>query len=277
VKRYSSGMYMRLAFSVAAHLDPEILLVDEVLAVGDADFQKKCLGRMEEMGGSGRTVLFVSHSMQSVLRLCPRVLMLEKGLISADGLRTDVIGAYIGRGGGAAIRTWPSIDEAPGDDCARLKCVRVLNDAGQVAPEIDARSPFKIEVEYWTPRVDGERPIVVLEFYNSEGVALFSAHHNDSNRASVAQDPAFVRATCTVPPNLFAQGAVFVLAAVCTYGPWTIHAIERDAVAFHVVDPGQAHAPRGGFPGELPGVMRPLTSWESVAASPFTPGEGSRH
>ena len=79
VKRYSSGMYMRLAFSVAAHLEPEILLVDEVLAVGDAEFQKKCLGRMEELGGTGRTVLFVSHSMPSVLRLCPRVILLDGG------------------------------------------------------------------------------------------------------------------------------------------------------------------------------------------------------
>ena len=79
VKRYSSGMYMRLAFSVAAHLEPEILLVDEVLAVGDAEFQKKCLGRMEELSGTGRTVLFVSHSMPSVLRLCPRVMLLDGG------------------------------------------------------------------------------------------------------------------------------------------------------------------------------------------------------
>src|SRR3954463_3766655 len=102
VKRYSSGMYMRLAFSVAAHLEPEILLVDEVLAVGDAAFQKKCLGRMEELGGSGRTVLFVSHSMPSVIRLCPRVILLDGGSLTADGTAPIVIDEYMGRGGGAS-------------------------------------------------------------------------------------------------------------------------------------------------------------------------------
>ena len=111
VKRYSSGMYMRLAFSVAAHLEPEILLVDEVLAVGDAEFQKKCLGRMEELGGTGRTVLFVSHSMPSVLRLCPRVILLDGGHLTADGTGSAVVEEYMGRGGGAAERAWPSPDE----------------------------------------------------------------------------------------------------------------------------------------------------------------------
>ena len=107
VKRYSSGMYMRLAFSVAAHLEPEILLVDEVLAVGDADFQKRCLGRMEELGDSGRTVLFVSHSMPSVLRLCPRVILLDGGHLTADGNASHVVEEYMGRGVSAAQRAWP--------------------------------------------------------------------------------------------------------------------------------------------------------------------------
>src|SRR4051794_19126662 len=104
VKRYSTGMYMRLAFSVAAHLEPEILLVDEVLAVGDAEFQKKCLGRMEELGGSGRTVMFVSHSMPSIARLCPRVLLFDDGHLAAEGSAIQVVDEYLGRGGGAAGR-----------------------------------------------------------------------------------------------------------------------------------------------------------------------------
>src|SRR5213080_5364929 len=96
VKHYSSGMYARLAFSVAAHLEPEILLVDEVLAVGDAAFQKKCLGRMEQLSGTGRTVAFVSHSMPSVLRLCPRVILLDAGHLTADGGGSHVVEEYIG-------------------------------------------------------------------------------------------------------------------------------------------------------------------------------------
>nr|MBA3737255.1 ABC transporter ATP-binding protein [Actinomycetota bacterium] len=123
VKRYSSGMYMRLAFSVAAHLEPEILLVDEVLAVGDAAFQKKCLGRMEELSGTGRTVLFVSHSMPSVLRLCPRVILLDGGHVTADGNSSAVVEEYMGRGSGGAEREWPDRAAAPGDDRVRLASV----------------------------------------------------------------------------------------------------------------------------------------------------------
>jgi lipopolysaccharide transport system ATP-binding protein len=91
VKRYSSGMYVRLAFSVAAHLEPEILLVDEVLAVGDAEFQQRCLGRMEDFGGTGRTVLFVSHNMQTINQLCERAIWLDDGTIVADGHPSDVV------------------------------------------------------------------------------------------------------------------------------------------------------------------------------------------
>src|SRR5205809_625485 len=136
VKRYSSGMYMRLAFSVAAHLEPEILLVDEVLAVGDAQFQKKCLGRMEELGGTGRTVLFVSHSMPSVMRLCARVILLDGGHLTADATGSQVVEEYMGRGGGAAEREWPDLETAPGDGRVRLKAVRVVNERGELAPEI---------------------------------------------------------------------------------------------------------------------------------------------
>ena len=148
VKRYSSGMYMRLAFSVAAHLEPEILLVDEVLAVGDASFQKKCLGRMQELSGTGRTVLFVSHSMPSVLRLCPRVILLDGGHLAADGSGSQVVEEYMGRGGGAAERVWPDPSIAPGDDRVRLRAVRVVNERGEPVPEIDIREPVYVEVDY---------------------------------------------------------------------------------------------------------------------------------
>src|ERR671933_597884 len=115
VKRYTSGMFVRLAFSVAAHLEPEILIVDEVLAVGDAEFQKRCLGKMESFGQSGGTVLFVSHSMPTIARLCPRLVLLDRGRVVEDGPAERVIGRYLhGEQGTAARRTWPATD-APGD------------------------------------------------------------------------------------------------------------------------------------------------------------------
>ena len=115
VKRYSSGMYVRLAFSVAAHLEPEILLVDEVLAVGDAEFQRRCLGRMEDFGANGRTVLFVSHNMQAVAQLCDRVILMENGRVALDGPSADVVAHYLQTSAGAgSSRTWDDLESAPG-------------------------------------------------------------------------------------------------------------------------------------------------------------------
>ena len=105
VKHYSSGMYVRLAFAVAAHLEPEILIVDEVLAVGDADFQKKCLNKMEDVGQRGRTVLFVSHNMPAVTRLCKRVILLDEGTVLQDGPAAQVVGAYLSAGLGTTRRS----------------------------------------------------------------------------------------------------------------------------------------------------------------------------
>ena len=103
VKRYSSGMYVRLAFSVAAHLEPEILLVDEVLAVGDAEFQRRCLGRMEELSSHGRTVLFVSHNMQVLARLCDRAILLREGSVVMDGPSEEVVALYLQTEAGSGL------------------------------------------------------------------------------------------------------------------------------------------------------------------------------
>src|ERR671929_839527 len=138
VKWYSSGMYVRLAFAVAAHLEPEILIVDEVLAVGDAEFQKRCLNRMESYGQSGRTVLFVSHSMPTIARLCPRLLLLDGGRLVEDGPADLVIGRYLhGDVGSAARRVWHDRDTAPGDDWARLRSARVVDSNGVTSDVVD--------------------------------------------------------------------------------------------------------------------------------------------
>src|SRR5439155_5471791 len=114
VKRYSSGMYLRLAFAVAAHLEPEVLVVDEVLAVGDASFQKKCMGKMEAVAGEGRTILFVSHNLPAITSLCTRALLLDRGKIQCTGAATDVVAKYLNDVvGAAATITW-DLDSAPG-------------------------------------------------------------------------------------------------------------------------------------------------------------------
>jgi lipopolysaccharide transport system ATP-binding protein len=263
VKHYSSGMYVRLAFAVAAHMESEILLVDEVLAVGDADFQKRCLGKMEEVGSQGRTVLFVSHSMPMILRLCGRVVLLGQGEVIADGTPHEVTREYLHSDvGSPAERVWPNRDEAPGDSVARLRAVRVLDDEGEVTDVFDIRKPVSIEIEYWNLQ-DSLRPTISMHFINEDGITLFCT--NDwNNRAwwDTSRTPGLVRATCRIPGNFFAEGQVFLLVAVCSYNPDVVHAIEHDAVCFQVAERGEGDSARGVYAPAWPGVVRPMLEWE---------------
>jgi lipopolysaccharide transport system ATP-binding protein len=273
VKFYSSGMYMRLAFAVAAHLHPEILLVDEVLAVGDANFQKRCLGKIEEFRSIGRTVLFVSHNMASVLRLCQRVILLDGGRLVADGPADQITRQYLQSGTGSpAERVWPDARKAPGNDVAKLHAVRVRDEHGRVAPTVDIRRPFTIEVEYWALQ-DGTRPTVSMHLVNEEGVCLLVT--NDFNNREWWQTPrraGLVRCTCHVPGNFLAEGQIFVLAAVCSYNPDFVHLVERDAVSFQVVDRSDGDGTRGEYGGIWPGVVRPMLAWD---AEPLDAGAAS--
>ena len=265
VKRYSSGMYVRLAFAVAAHMEPEILIVDEVLAVGDANFQKKCLGRMAEVGSSGRTVLFVSHNTQAVLRLCQRVILLDQGAVLDDGNPRSVVNEYLNAGlGSAARREWNNPEEAPGDGVVRLKSVTVRNEAGDVSEEIDIERPLTIEVEYWH-RSDGRdiRPSVNLHFYNEDGINLFLTNDfNNKEWRRTPREPGRVTATCKIPGNFLAEGRVVILVAVSTYNPTVVHALEQDVVAFQVVDRSTGDGVRGEYANEWPGVVRPYLDWQ---------------
>jgi lipopolysaccharide transport system ATP-binding protein len=257
-------MYTRLAFSIAAHLEPEILLVDEVLAVGDADFQKKSLGRMSELGESGRTVLFVSHSMPAILRLCPRVILLDAGGVVADGLSSNVVRTYLQSGlGSTAEREWGDVATAPGDDAVRLKAVRVRAESGEVSEEIDIRQPITLELEYWHLATDAKfRPFANVHLYNDEGVCLFvSADHVNRHWYNSPRRQGVVRAICRIPGNYFAEGRISVMAAVSSYDPTLVHAKEPDAVSFVVVDRSAGDGARGQHPHDLPGVVRPLLEW----------------
>lgn len=277
VKRFSSGMYLRLAFSVAAHVDPEILLVDEVLAVGDADFQKKCLGRMEEIGSSGRTVLFVSHAMPAVLRLCDRVILLDGGRVVADGAADEVVREYMSSDiGSSASRRWLTPEDAPGDDVVRLKSVSVKLPDGRSSEVVDIRSSIQIEVQYWQLSDDPRlRPSAQLHFTNDDGVLLFiSRDAINLDWGQIPRRKGTVTATCSIPGNFLAEGQIFVLAAVASINPTVAHAIEPDAVSFQVVDRSEGDGVRGEWVGHYPGVVRPTMDW-SVGFSPHSLVEDS--
>jgi lipopolysaccharide transport system ATP-binding protein len=272
VKHYSSGMYMRLAFSVAAHLDPEILLVDEVLAVGDAPFQKKCLGKMGEVAKGGRTVLFVSHHMPSVTRLCGRGLLLDDGGVLMDSDIYSVSSKYLqSHLGTSAERRWPDPDEAPGDSVARLKAVRVLVDE-KVTDTVDIRSPVTIEMEFWNLKSDVQL-VAAFSFFNDQGVMLFVSPDFHERRWATKPRPVGVyRSRCIVPGNFFAEGQIRIVAEVATRHPfYQIHFLEHDSVAFQVVETNEPGSVRAGWGRPIPGVVRPMLNWETDYVEHFQP------
>lgn len=263
VKRYSSGMTVRLAFAVAAHLEPEILIVDEVLAVGDAEFQRKCLNRMQDVGQEGRTVLFVSHNMPAVSRLCQRGILLDGGGVVADGPINEVVGEYLNSGAGTtAYREWPDLSNAPGEEIARLRAVSVRTVAGEITDAVDIRSPLKIEMEYEILQ-GGAKLLPHFHLFNEEGAQVFSVHDVDPQWRGKARPAGSYRSSVEIPGNLLSEGTLFVSSGLITLDP-NIHQFnERDAVAFQVIDSQEGDSARGDWAGPMGGAVRPLLPWQT--------------
>jgi lipopolysaccharide transport system ATP-binding protein len=213
VKHYSTGMRMRLAFAVAAHLEPEVLIIDEVLAVGDATFQKKCLGKMEGVAKEGRTVLFVSHSMPAILRLCPETILLEEGRLVMRGPSALVIEHYLNSGGAMqAEKIWRP-EDLP-DTCGPFRpiSVHVRNAGGAVAETVRSSQSFCIEMRYaLTEAIQGLRVGIVL--YSSLGeVLLLSFDTDDQDRYGrwPVRPPGHYVSRCHIPANLLNKGTFIV-------------------------------------------------------------------
>ena len=261
VKRYSSGMYVRLAFAVAAHLEPEILIIDEVLAVGDVRFQQKCLDKMQDVGRQGRAVLFVSHNMSTITRLCERAILLDDGRVIADGGAQQVVSAYLKEGAGpACVREWPEPAERPGNEITRLCAVRVRGEGGETNDAVDIRRPVLVEMEFEVLRA-GHILTPNFHFYNQEGVCVFLAGDQDPEWRRRPRPKGRFVSTIWIPGNYLAEGTLLVGAAVSTMNPVTVHFFEREAVAFQVVDSLDGDSARGDFAGPMPGVVRPLLKW----------------
>jgi len=263
VKRFSSGMYVRLAFAVAAHLEPEILILDEVLAVGDVQFQKKCLGKMENLAGSGRTVLFVSHSMASIKSLCQRTILLDKGHVIDDGPTERVVKHYLGADMNiSAERVWHDVESAPGDKVVHLKAVRAKNKRGQISAEFNIQEPIYVEMELWVLQ-DGFAFDEFFRFYDESGLFLFSSYNNLNPEWHNRNRPAGIyHGVCCIPANFLTEGTITVWAAVVT-APRTLRTLQIDAISFHVYDPGSGGA-RGDYKVDWPGgAIRPILEWKT--------------
>jgi lipopolysaccharide transport system ATP-binding protein len=263
VKWYSTGMHMRLAFAVAAQVEPEILLVDEVLAVGDSSFQKKCMGRMGEVGREGRTVVFVSHSMTAITRLCPRAILLDRGRVIADGPASEVTAAYLRSDlGTMAHRSWPDRATAPGDRVVRLRSVSVIAADGTTSEAIDIRRPVTIEMAYDVLQA-GFIPVPNFHLYNEEGICVFVVADTDPAWRRRPKPVGHYVSRVIIPGDFLSEGTLILDAAISTLDPVTVHAHEREAVAFNVFDSIGGDSVRGDYGGAVPGVVRPRLEWRT--------------
>jgi lipopolysaccharide transport system ATP-binding protein len=255
VKRYSSGMYLRLAFSVAAHLEPEILLVDEVLAVGDAEFQKKCLGKIGEVARGGRTVLFVSHNLPALEMLCDRAFHLQEGRLVADGEPRAVVAQYLRTyTSDSTERAWADPETAPAGATVRLRRAGVRPENGTVNDRIDVRTPFVIEVDLENEE-DGAVLTTSLRVVDEHGVVVFHVAPPTAPRPRAA---GLYREACHVPGDLMNDGVYRVEVEVET--PGEVLLTSTEVLQFGITD--SAHF-RVGRHGKWVGAVRPAFRWAS--------------
>jgi lipopolysaccharide transport system ATP-binding protein len=260
VKHYSSGMYVRLAFAVAAHLEPEILVVDEVLAVGDAEFQRRCLGRMQNLAGGGRTVLFVSHNLAAIRALCSRALLLHDGHLVIAGPVSDVVSFYYTQNLHAMPeRNWMRASRGPGNNEIWLVSVRVVNQLGDVASEISTDEPFCIEITYWNEQLGSTIGTTVV-LCNQEGICVFSSIDNhDPLWHGKARTRGLFRSRCHVPASLLSDGR-YDATVLIWEGNYNLVCKEDQAVSVNLFDGGSV---RNDYFGGFSGVIRPLLEWDT--------------
>ena len=262
VKWYSSGMYVRLAFGVAAHLEPEILIVDEVLAVGDAAFQKRCLGRMADVAKEGRTVLFVSHNMQIVRRLCQRAILLEKGMLSAESDVESVVRGYLSSidSDGDGRRRWGGQDPL-GDEACRVAEVRVADENGEPRASLFTSKPIHVTLEFDLPTVHPALNIGI-EVATVDGVVVFFSSFRDVPDNEMPRlVPGRNALRCTIPPELLNSGRYVINLRISLHEVrWIVYA--DSVLHFDVmVDHGESLFLLGAA---RPGVVAPTIDWAAV-------------
>ncbi len=261
VKHYSSGMYLRLAFAVAAHLEPEILIVDEVLAVGDAAFQRKCLGKMGQVASEGRTVLLVSHNMQAITTLCRSAVLLDSGHVIQFGSAGQVVSAYL-QPDDAQLKeqqkAYEDPSKAPGNDKIRVRAVRIVPEGITADAEIGIETPLRVEIDYWNLQ-PGATVLLVLDVYTMDGTPVFeSLSVDDPTWQPEPMPPGLFRSVCLIPANLFNQGSYRVrIVFIDEFGTARVFD-HTSAATFTVHDLSER---RISWYGRFLGVVRPRLHW----------------
>ncbi|MGA7214414.1 MAG: ABC transporter ATP-binding protein [Terrimicrobiaceae bacterium] len=287
VKRYSSGMYVRLAFSVSAFLEPEILIIDEVLSVGDQDFQNRCMQRMEQIIGDGRTLMFVSHGASLVRRICRRAICLSHGKVIFDGEVNDAMAAYVDSTKQASppkpspqkseqtsltdlvrdprttssFREWLDLKTAPGNTVVKLRSVSIVNAEGVSAESLSTTESSRIEIEF-SVLEGGRRLQPNVLFSDGMGNVLFWSTDTNPDLRSKPLEIGQYKSTMAVPADFLAPGLISITVAVIEITDRIVkHASVSDALFVNVIDDLSEQSIRCGYKGILPGFFRPRMNW----------------
>lgn len=261
VKRYSSGMYVRLAFSVVAHLEPDILIIDEVLAVGDAGFQKKCLGKMKEVAAkSDRTILFVSHSMPAIANLCTEAIWLDKGIIQKKGTPAETIAAYIGTAhADTNSRQWAEPENAPGNNSIKMKRISVKPVPDEPGSYISVKTPVKLEAEFWCFEENCSLNINV-RLMTANGECVF-----DLGSPAIAAEKAILALNSIIPANLLNNTTYFIALTIVKDNAVHLYSF-NNCISFQVEDDRKGLH----YYGVWPGIIRPALETALYKKENFT-------
>lgn len=258
VKRYSSGMYVRLAFAVAAHLEPEILVVDEVLAVGDAEFQKKCLGKMGDVASEGRTVFFVSHNMSAINRLCSRALLFEKGFLTFDGSAAEITAKYLQGADSEDGRKW-SLEAAPGTEDLKLLSIKLTKNDASVSSVVEVNDELALEMEYIVNKPELRFRCAAL-FYSLGVCAFASIERQEIVHHKVGRYISKVR----IPAHLLSETEYNVSVSMFSSVGVKQHFVKiQNALSFQVFDPMSHPSARGDYAENLVSAVRPMLDWNT--------------
>lgn len=263
LKHYSSGMQLRLAFSVAAHLEPEILLIDEVLAVGDIEFQKKCLGKMEEVSKQdGRTILFVSHNMDTIRKFCPKTIFLRSGNIVCTGETSEIINKYVGEDLQTnAEVNWPEGVYSYNKDIKLTKAF-LHSSSNNSSARFDTTQPIGLTFEYQVLE-DNIQYTHGINLYNQENQHIFSSHDVTSELNNSKREKGFYKATVWIPGNLLPEGIFNLSIAFFRPNPVDILMHQHEALRFEVFTDFSKPNARGNYTNDFPGIVRPLLEWQA--------------
>jgi lipopolysaccharide transport system ATP-binding protein len=247
VKRYSSGMYVRLGFAIAAHLNPEILIVDEVLAVGDTEFQKKCLGKMRDVSESGRTLIFVSHNLTAIQALCNKSFYFEKGLLIDQGDTTHIVTTYLSKVSHKVMeKRWDDIEKAPGNDQVRIKRFKLFPEYQDNLSHIDVRTPINFQFEFWNLE-EGANLNLSMHLYTFTGECIFNV-----GTRSEQLSKGVVTGVCEIPGHFLNDGS-YVVSMMIVKDTSTIVYNMEEALVFDIED----YRENVTWYGKWPGYIRP--------------------